>query len=359
MLELVDAVGFERGSITDWRLPGNGSLAAYLEAAGQPLGHAQVRRALADATLKAEERALLSMTNGTFWLPLISGGVLQGLLVIGSKQGGDFFTAEDERILATLARQSGIAAHNVRLAEQVRAGREELARAHQQLLVGRERERRRLARELHDGAVQQLMGISYQLVGNRRGAAERKRAEAQSVEQSSPGPEAIRREVLNVATRLRRLVGELRPAGLEELGLTAALEGYMARLEREAGPGLPKIQLDLDASGTSLPEPVAICLFRAAQEAVRNGLKHAQASRITVSLRLLTGEAVLSVRDDGCGFRVPSRLSVLTQADHFGLVGMAERATWAGGRLTIHSQPGEGTEVTVRIPLDEEQQDDR
>lgn len=270
--------------------------------------------------------------------------------------GGDFFTAEDERILATVARQSGIAAHNVRLAEQVRAGRQELARAHQQLLVGREREQRRLAQELHDGAVQQLMGISYQIVEEGR-------------ERREGRWEIIRREVLGVATQLRRLIGELRPAGLEELGLTAALEGYVARLEREGGPEMPEIQLDLDESETALPEAVASCLFRAAQEALRNGLKHAQAKRITVSLRLTPpfppdacpepsrrvggeqrGGAMLSVRDDGCGFRVPARLSELARGDHFGLVGVAERVTWAGGQLTIHSQPGAGTEVMVQIP---------
>ena len=362
-LALADVTGFEAGGIPAWRLPGGGRLAAYLEAMAEPVADVQVRRALAGVTLCAEEQALLSLTGVAFWLPLVSGDTLQGLLLIGPRPGGDFFTAEDERILATVARQSGIAAHNVRLAEQVRAGRQELARAHQQLLVGREREQRRLAQELHDGAVQQLMGISYQIAEEGRDRREERR------ERREGSLEIIRREVLGVATQLRRLIGELRPAGLEELGLTAALEGYVARLEREGGPEMPEIQLDLDKSGTALPEAVALCLFRAAQEALRNGLKHAQAEHIKVSLRLTPsfppdacpepsrrvggeqrGGAVLNVRDDGCGFRVPARLSELTQADHFGLVGIAERVAWAGGQFTIHSQPGAGTEVTVRIP---------
>jgi two-component system sensor histidine kinase DegS len=161
-----------------------------------------------------------------------------------------------------------------------------------------------------------------------------------------------------VVTQLRRLIGELRPAGLEELGLTAALEGYVAHLQREGGPDVPKIRLNLDASGPALAEPVAICLFRVAQEGLRNTLKHARAGQVTLHLRLLDGEAVLSVHDDGRGFHVPSRLSTLTEADHFGLVGMAERVNWAGGQFDVRSQPGVGTEVTARIPLNEKGRDD-
>jgi signal transduction histidine kinase len=356
-LVLVDATGFEPDSIAACRLPGDGRLAAYLEAVTEPVADAQVRRAVARATLCAEEQALLSLTRVALWVSLVSSGELQGLLLIGPRLGDDLFTTEDKRILATLARQSGIAAHNVRLTEEVWAGRQELARAHQQLRVGREQEQRRLAQELHDGAVQQLIGISYQLVESWRSASDRQHPDAGRVEGLAPALETIRQETLGVATQLRRMIGELHPAGLEELGLTTALEGYVARLERE-GEREMKIQLDLDKSGTVLPEAVAICLFRVAQETLRNALKHAQAQHIKLNLRLSAGEAVLSVRDDGCGFCVPARLSVLTQADHFGLVGMAERVTWAGGQFTIHSQPGAGTEVTVRIPLNEAERDD-
>lgn len=347
------ATGFEPGAIAACRLPGDCRLAAYLEGTAGPLPDARVRRALAGMSLCAGEQALLCLTGVALWLPLASGGVLQGLLLMGPRPGGDFFTAEDERILATLACQSGIAAHNVRLTEQVRAGRQELARAHQQLLAGRERERQRLAQELHDGAVQWLVGISYQLADGRRRACDRRRPDVQRVEEVCSALEDIRQEVLGVGARLRQLIGELRPAGLEELGLTTALEGYVAHLEREGGPEMPEIELDLDDSGTALPEPVALCLFRVAQEALRNSLKHARPTRILLRLRLLADEAVLSVCDDGCGFQVPARLSVLTQADHFGLVGIAEQVSWAGGQLTIRSQPGAGTEVAVRIPLNE------
>jgi signal transduction histidine kinase len=331
-----------------------------LETATALVGDAQVRRALARATLNEEERALLSLMGIAFWLPLVSSGVLQGVLLIGSRSEDDSFTAEDEHIWATLAHQSGIAAHNVRLMEQVEAARQELARAHQQLLVGREQEQRRLAQDLHDNALQQLLNINRELGVLWRTDSFGQALEARRVQ--APTPDVIRQELLEVVAQLRGLVSELRPAGLEELGLTAALQGYVTRLVREGGPNMPKIELNMDQVGTSLPQPVATCLFRAGQEALRNALKHAQAQHIMLNLRLTPpvpldvggeqrGSVTLSVRDDGRGFRVPVRLSELTWANHFGLVGIAERVSLIGGQLTLRSQPRLGTEVAVQIPL--------
>ena len=100
--------------------------------------------------------------------------------------------------------------------------------------------------------------------------------------------EGMRRELLDVVAQLRGIIGELRPAGLEELGLTNALEGCVARLTCEGGPGMPQIEMGLDPVGKSLPQPVARCLFRVAQESLRNALKHAQAQHIWVSLAFPT-----------------------------------------------------------------------
>lgn len=339
-LILLGASGFERQDWAGGQLPGDGHLAAYLESAGKPVPDAHLRRALAEARLQPQERVLCSLPGIAFWLPLISSGALQGLLLMGARSAGDYYTAEDERILATLAHQSGVAAYNVRLTEQFRAGRQELARAHQQLLIGREQERRELAHELHDDAVQQLLGINYQLAGFGNVA-----------QGNSTSLQIIQQEVLSVITQLRRVIGDLRPAGLEEFGLTSALKGYVTRLQREGGPELPVIELDVDKVGTTLLPSTAICLFRVAQEGLRNSLKHAQAHHIKLKLRVSPSEAILSVRDDGRGFCVPARLSELAQADHFGLLGMAERVSWAGGQFVVHSRPGLGTEITSRIPL--------
>jgi signal transduction histidine kinase len=350
-LTLLGYIGFDLQDVAACQWPGDDHLTAYLQMAARPVTHKQVRQALAGVACYPGERAWLSRSDVAFWLPLVSGGVLQGLLLIGSRQESNPFTAADEHALTTLAHQSGIAAHNVRLIEQVQAGRQELARTHQQLLVGREQERRRLAHDLHDGVVQQLIGISYQLAEERRRAASGSESGfTQRPEEVASTLEAIRQEMLGVVTQLRGMISELRPAGLEELGLTTALEGYVAHLRRDGGQAV-EIHLDMDDSEIVVQESISICLFRVAQEALRNALKHACAKHVTVSLRLLPDTAILCVQDDGCGFRMPSRLSQLTQTNHFGLVGMSERVTWAGGQLSICSQPGEGTKVQAEIPL--------
>jgi len=226
----------------------------------------------------------------------------------------------------------------------------ELAVARRQLAASQESERLRLARELHDGAMQQLYGLSYQLAEGQRRA---RLGEAGTTLASAL--ETLRRDMLGVVAHLRGLVGGLRPPGLVKFGLPAALSGYIAQLQRERGAGGPAIALELDPAPLTLPEPVALALFRIAQEAVRNALRHAQARRIRIVLGQRAGEIVLRVHDDGRGFHVPAHLSTLTIAGHFGLAGLAERVELVGGELAIESAPGAGTTVTVRVPLPQDE----
>jgi signal transduction histidine kinase len=166
--------------------------------------------------------------------------------------------------------------------------------------------------------------------------------------------DAIRHDILNVVTQLRGLIGELRPPGLEEFGVVTAIEGYVSRLRREAqnsGRYIPAIYMDLPSENLDLTRPVALCLFRTTQEAIRNTLKHANASCINIDLQARHDEVSLSVSDDGDGFTVPLDFNKLTQNEHYGLIGIAERVEWVDGTLTVESQEGEGTELTVCIPL--------
>ncbi|HEX6289766.1 MAG TPA: ATP-binding protein [Herpetosiphonaceae bacterium] len=351
-LMLLGATGFNVAALGDRRLPIAGQLVRYLDRQAAPIASARVRFALDRAALLPGEQVLLELPNSVSWLPLRSGGVLQGILLIGPWRGDSDLNAEDERILATLARQSAIAVHNVLLIEQVHLGHRELTRAHQQLLMEREQTQQRLAQELHDGPVQQIFGISYQLGGLQR-RIDRGEPSADIGAVLPQELEELRHEIVNVGTQLRNMIGDLCPAGLDELGLTDALEGYVRRLRRLDDANIPQIVLDLDESGTLIEETIATCLFRVAQEALRNVVKHAQATQAVISLRLHADEAVLMISDDGRGFRMPPRLTELTQANHFGLVGMTERVAWAGGQLSIRSRVGAGTEVLARIPLQE------
>ena len=224
----------------------------------------------------------------------------------------------------------------------------QLDAARRRLAQSREAERVRLACDLHDGPVQQLLGLGYLLDDSQRQLVEGWQCEAQAIAQFQ-ALEAIRREVVDVAGQLRAVIGELRPAGLAEFGLAATLEGYVARLLRESAADLPMIDLDIDQRPLDLPPDLALCLFRVAQEALRNALKHARARQITLSVHHRPTEVSLSLRDDGCGFCAPERLSELALRGHFGLVGLAEQVAAAGGRLTILSRPGQGTCLLARI----------
>jgi PAS domain S-box-containing protein len=227
----------------------------------------------------------------------------------------------------------------------------ELVRVRRRLAQSQEDARRRIAADLHDGPVQQLLGIVYLLDEQQRHldagepAAIQTDAAAQMIAK-------VRGEVRQAVVQLRQAIGELRVVGLDELGLRAALEAYVERLMDERDGDRPAIELDMDADRGQLPAEVAHCLFRVAQEALRNTLRHAQARQIRVSLRLRPGEALLEVRDDGCGFQVPAQLDMLLLDGHFGLVGLAEQIAWVGGRLDVRAQPGAGTSVQARVSLE-------
>lgn len=224
---------------------------------------------------------------------------------------------------------------------------EVLAAVRRRLAEIRESERLRLARELHDGPVQDLLAISYQL------ADQPELWDNDGPESSTAvGRERARGGILHVVQQLRNLIGGLRPAGLAEFGLPIALEGYVAATRRQESVGSPEIVLNVDPALAELPQPLALTLFRVSQEAIRNALLHAGASRLTVDLTRPEGKLHLRVSDNGRGFWLPPRSVSFVRSGHFGLVGLAERVEHAGGNLTIDSAPGAGTTVWVSIPLD-------
>lgn len=362
------SLGNAMDALGGWRIPAGGALALHLALQQHSYQQEQLRVDLTDRMeeLTSGERILLESDAIRFWLPLMSRGTLRAMLLLGDRQGEAMLSEEDLNILAPLAGQAGVAAENVSLLESLKARlveveqvRNALAEAHHRLVETQEVGQLRLARELHDSAVQQLLGISYQLAQQTWPGGEVASAELKEVKTSGMPPvtpELLRHEILGVVSQLRAMIGELRPAGLEHFGLTTALEGYVSRLEREglwAGDreGMPNIEADFPPSEPDLPGPVALTLFRVAQEALRNALKHAAAHEIRLLFAIEDEEAIITVADDGRGFAVPVHLSDLAKGNHFGLIGMSERVEWAGGKLSIHSQAGHGTQVTVRIPL--------
>ncbi|NNF04913.1 MAG: hypothetical protein HKN17_10655 [Rhodothermales bacterium] len=252
------------------------------------------------------------------------------------------------RLLAALAilmafSAVGLMLHRRRMRE-IEAERREEQEIHRRLMDSREAERLHLAQELHDGAVQDLYGIRFRLGAGPDGAESTPPASAGDGAPGSPASEMVQ----EVITKLRQICGELRPPVLTPFGLERTLRSH-ADTVRERYPDL-EIRLDLDADGQTLPEPVRIALFRVVQESINNVVKHAEATCVTVRLRLEGSSVDLSVEDDGKGFTPPRSWLELGRKDHFGLLGLSERVRAIGGRLDVRSAPGRGTNIHVHVP---------
>jgi signal transduction histidine kinase len=314
-------------------LPGS---ALWLERAGRMEIAGTSGVDVRDAQARAREGGAaglwaVSMARNHAVVPLVVEGQEVGTWVLAARRGEEW-GPEDERILAALGHQAALAAQNVRLVAALRAKVAEVEDVHRRLLVAREEERADLARELHDGVIQDLIGLRYRLEA------------LQEEEEKGEGEEAERVEEVHVQVgelvdELRRLCGDLRPSALDQLGLAAALR----ELAREVtARGLP---VEVHLEDVVLPDEVAIGLYRICQEALSNAWRHAEATQAVVALACEEDGVVLTVADDGCGF---DPALVREQNGCFGLLGMSERAETLGGHLVVESAPGEGTRVMVQ-----------
>lgn len=219
--------------------------------------------------------------------------------------------------------------------ERVRKKREEEAEQREmKRLLGesRERERLRIAQELHDGPMQQLYALGHQLDALQ-----------------TPNTAEARANLNQIAAELRDVLSELRPSVIRHLGLKAALNGLIRRLERRY-PDL-SIEAAFEVDGKLWQEGVQHGLYRISQEALTNAIKHAQASQVWLSLKQTETQIVLEVRDNGRGFQVPERLVDLGRAEHYGLIGILERIEGLGGTMQVQSVLGQGTRISVTLPL--------
>jgi signal transduction histidine kinase len=271
--------------------------------------------------------------------PLCFEDRVRGVWMVGARGDGDDFCAADRRILQTLARQAEIALSNVLLVETLQHRLDEIREAQHQLLRSREEERARVARDLHDRPIQALVGLNMQLG----------LLLSSSLDGDTPlGGElrAMRCEVRELLTELRQVCTELRPPILDTLGLGAALRALAEEWSAQHDVAF-RLELPTDAALRSLPDEVAVNLYRVVQEALANVARHAEARQVTLHLAREGSRLSLTVQDDGRGFAVPAGLPSLTGEGHFGLVGMEERVDLIGGTLTLDSAPGQGTRVCV------------
>ena len=291
---------------------------------------AAVARALRSPYVAMESTELPPVAHGApvddvVDVPLVHQGQAVGLLRVGARSAGEAFAPSDLRLLDDLARQAATAAHAAQLQEHLQRSREAA-------VLGREEERRRLRRELHDGVGPALAAVALQLEALHGTLDDPDRATAlvdRTVDQ-------LRATVGDV----RRLVDDLRPPALDDLGLVGALA---QEVHRFSGPAL-QVRLDACDDLDGLPAAVEVAVFRIASEALANVARHSGAGTCTVSLRR-TGDAVeLAVVDDGSGIPPDWVAGV-------GLLSMHERAAELGGECTLGPGVEGGTTVRVTLPV--------
>jgi PAS domain S-box-containing protein len=211
-----------------------------------------------------------------------------------------------------------------------------------QITHAQEEERRRIARELHDDTCQSLYAISRHIDNYLR-------YNLSMSENNSSFLKGVQKQVVEVLGGVRRFSQDLRPSVLDDLGLLPALQWLIRETESAYG-----LSGSLQVSGTvrRFSSEVEVGLFRIVQEALSNIGRHAKAKNTCIVLEFLPDRTVVRISDDGQGFNLPSTLADLTRDGKLGLAGMEERTILLGGKLTVHSNPGNGTQVMVNIPLD-------
>jgi signal transduction histidine kinase len=258
--------------------------------------------------------------------PLTFQGRAVGRLLVAPRDPADPLSAADLRLLDDLSQHVAVAADAARLTDDLRASRE-------RIVTGREEERRRLRRDLHDGLGPALAGI-----GMRAEAAQALLHEDSAAAARLLGE--LHAESAQAIAEIRRLVDGLRPPAIDEVGLMGALR---LAAERLRAPGAPAVTVEAGGPLPLLPAAVEVAAYRIAVEGLTNAIRHAGAT--TVRLRLdAAADLTVIVEDDGHGAAAASVAGV-------GIASMHERAAELGGSCDVQTRPGGGTRVVARLPL--------
>jgi signal transduction histidine kinase len=226
----------------------------------------------------------------------------------------------------------------LRLIRRVRAARRKEQELLQRAIAASDRERRRLATDLHNGVVQDLAGMSMSLAAVARSATGR------GDDATAARLDAVAAESRRTTRLLRHVLVDIYPPNLQRAGLASALDGLLETIRRRDIGVRTRLPGDLD-----LPPDVAALVFRVAHEALHNVVNHADASHVELRIEHVgDGDLLVHVADDGRGFEPAD---VPTRGGHLGLALMRDLVEQAGGELAVASAPGAGTVIRARVPL--------
>ncbi len=222
--------------------------------------------------------------------------------------------------------------------------RKEAARGQllQKVLMIQEEERRRVARELHDETTQSILGLVMRL----EAAAAIPDGEAGRIKDMLAD---VRNLAVSTLDNVHKVIFDLRPSVLDDLGLLSALRWYAQNRLGELGI---KARVEVTGEEKEMPPQIEIALFRVVQEAITNIAKHAEAHNVLLNVEFKDSAITIEIEDDGRGFDVKRLSQQVGESQAVGLLGMRERIELLGGKFHIESQPRQGTHITVEVPLD-------
>ncbi len=273
-------------------------------------------------------------TRSWLGVPIYGGDQVIGVCTLENNAPGAF-TEQDVHFAAGLASQAAVAVHNAWLFDQVRNGRERLRALSRRLVDAQEKERRYIARELHDETSQALVYLKV--------ALELLRDDINDPQKVNNGVSELEKIVEDVLDNLHRLTADLRPASLDHLGLAPALRQFVENITSKQAL---QVNLQVDDPEERLPADLEISLYRMIQEGLTNVVRHAKASNADVRIYRDGGKIITRITDDGVGFTWDEAI----RKERLGLLGMRERAEMLGGSLRVDTAEGCGTQLLIEVP---------
>ncbi len=274
-------------------------------------------------------------------VPLISNNQVIGTVWAASRRPDIRFTEQEQDWLIAAGAQLALAIENARLYEELQQREMERSRLLAHVIHAQEEERKRVARELHDDINQALTVLVLDAdrlmerlpadLGDARAALRRLKA-----------------GVGHIIDEVQRIILDLRPGPLDDLGLVPALRWYANSRLEAAGV---KVHFEVTGDEAGLSDEQEIALFRVIQEALNNILQHADAQHVRISIHFLSSKVIVRIEDDGIGFNVHESFGRMGERRGLGLLGMKERLSLVGGQLEMQSAPYQGTQIRIYLPL--------
>lgn len=280
------------------------------------------------------KRELRQHVHALWGVPLKVNDRVIGVMALGFKKAYEWLPSEQE-LLRAVAERSAMAIDRARMTDELREREMRIVELSGHLLKAQEEERKRISRELHDETGQALMVIRLYL-GMLDGTVKSDEAKAKIG------------ELLGVVDRtiegIRRIIGRLSPLVLQELGMISAIRKEAKDLTKTAGV---RTHVDIPDNFGRLDPVIETAIYRVVQESLHNVAKHAQAQNVEIHLDRKGETLKLKIEDDGVGIRAVANPARPT----FGLAGMQERVSTLGGQMKVSSRPGEGTKITITVPI--------